>query len=275
MDINAKFIDLKMGMSPHHGVTTEAEFTKNLRDNGQLKHPTENNTLHDFLENCSIKTWIASGDLVMDYPEIGVGENDYKNQDGDVVPGTQSYVTGMLNKIKESTHFYTQRVQKKKKGNVQHFNTSKPTAQKVVECYVDPDAHKRPSFGTRKPDVVVYAGSTRGSQDIVLLGDVKGRGFGDFSDAQIGHVLDFGTELMKDYQVGRRKLYVFLTDGYRFQFFSISRDENVEGRWDILQSSVYVELLGWQVSLLEYEYVETHSLQYVFADLKFIFNVYE
>jgi hypothetical protein len=271
MDINAKFIDLKMGMSPHHGVTTEAEFTKSLRINGQLKLPTENNTLRDFLENCSINTWIAHGELVMNYPAIGVGENDHKNQDGVVVPGTRSYVTGMLNEIKVSTLLYTQRA--RKKGDVQHFNKSKSTAQKVVECYVDPDAHKRPSFGTRKPDVVVYAGSTRGSQDIVLLGDVIGRGFGDFSDDQIGHVLDFGTALMKDYQVGRRKLYVFLTDGYRFQFFSISRDENVEGRWSILQSSVYVELLGWQVSLLEYEYVETHSLQYVFADLKFIFNV--
>jgi hypothetical protein len=106
--------------------------------------------------------------------------------------------------------------------------------------YVDPTAYSRKSLGNRKPDVVSYASSdTKGSQEIVLLGDVKGRELGGFSDAEIGHVLDIGTVLMRDHQVGRRELYVFLTDGYRFQFFSISRDEIVKGRWSILQSPVY------------------------------------
>lgn len=258
IDNVAKFIELKMSISTHHGVTTEAEFTDSLRKNGELKPPTDSSFNLFLQDDCCIDKWIAHGELNMDYPGITVGENDQKDENGDVVSGTQSYVTGMLKKINESTHLYRERVQKSSgSDDARYFNKS-ASVKNDVKYDVDPDAHKRPSFGKRKPDIVGYASNTRGNQDIVFLGDVKGRGCGDFSDAQIGNVLDFGTELMRGYQVGRRKLYVFLTDGYRFQFFSISRDENVEGRWDILQSSVFVELSGWQVSLLEYD--EAHSL---------------
>ena len=237
--------ELKMSRYSHHGVTTEAEFVKCLRQNGELQPETE--LFCEVVRESSFHRWIAPGPLVMHYPDVGVGENDKKGLDGvDIIPGTQSYVSQMLDEIKASTFLYPERAPTRVCRDNRHFNKSSPVKMDL-KCHVDSTAYRRPSFGNRKPDVVCFASKeTRGSQDIVLLGDVKGRAVGNFTDAEIGHVLDFGTDLMANHQVARRKLYVFLTDGYRFQFFSISPGSE-EGRWSIFYSSVYVELAGWQV----------------------------
>eukprot|EP00603_Paraphysomonas_imperforata_P006353 CAMPEP_0114418050 /NCGR_PEP_ID=MMETSP0103-20121206/3288_1 /TAXON_ID=37642 ORGANISM="Paraphysomonas imperforata, Strain PA2" /NCGR_SAMPLE_ID=MMETSP0103 /ASSEMBLY_ACC=CAM_ASM_000201 /LENGTH=179 /DNA_ID=CAMNT_0001586379 /DNA_START=72 /DNA_END=611 /DNA_ORIENTATION=+ len=175
-------------MAINHGVTTEAEFANCLRQNGELKPATE--LFREFLGKCCIDRWIAHGSLSMDYPAMGVGENDKKGQDGVDIPGTQSYVSEMLNGMKASSCLYAERAHRSDGDKKRLFNKSNPVKMEL-RCDVDSTAYRQQSFGSRKPDVVGYAsGDTRGSQDIVLLGDVKGRGDGNFTDAEIGHVLD-------------------------------------------------------------------------------------
>jgi hypothetical protein len=128
-----------------------------------------------------------------------------------------------------------------------------PTLHTVTEAVdvnvvsqVDNTAHTHRSFATRKPDVVAFNTTLRGSSNITLIGDVKGYSTnGDFPDDEVGHVLDMGTTLMELHRT-RARLYCFLTDGYRFQYFSIERDRN-----DYLYkiSGIYVGYEGWQVSI--------------------------
>jgi len=61
-----------------------------------------------------------------------------------------------------------------------------------------------------------------------MLGDVKGcgpRNNKDFPEAEVGHILDMGTDLMTKEQFTRTTLYCFLTDGFKFQFFRCSRNQ--------------------------------------------------
>jgi serine/threonine protein kinase len=69
---------------------------------------------------------------------------------------------------------------------------------------------------------------------------------GDFPDAEIGHILDLAKVLLRSYQVFRRVLYCFLTDGERFQFFRVER--RIDGFF-FQQSSVFSNTMGWQILL--------------------------
>ena len=66
---------------------------------------------------------------------------------------------------------------------------------------------------------------------------------GDFSDAEIGHILDLAKTLLRSHH---RVLCCFLTDGERFQFFKVERriDE-----FFFQQSSVFSNTMGWQILL--------------------------
>ena len=83
-------------------------------------------------------------------------------------------------------------------------------------------SHKVVSFSGRKPDIPCFNGMLRGGGcSITLLGDVKDCGprNNDFSDVEVGHILDLRTDLLTKEQFTRTFLFCFLTDGYRFQFF--------------------------------------------------------
>ena len=90
-----------------------------------------------------------------------------------------------------------------------------------------------------------YRRDVSGPQSIVLIGDNKGRyTHSFFPDEEIGHILDMGISLMVKYQRNRAFIYCFLTNGFNFQFFRINRDGD---SFRIEQSSVYSEIVGWQV----------------------------
>jgi hypothetical protein len=110
---------------------------------------------------------------------------------------------------------------------------------------VDATAYRNVSFSTRKPDVVAYEIGRRGVSSITMIGDVKGYSSdGDFDNEEVGHVLDMTYDLM-NIQRFRNMIYCFLTDGYRFQYFRVSR--NVAGNYSVEQSSVFFQNTGWKV----------------------------
>lgn len=103
------------------------------------------------------------------------------------------------------------------------------------------------SFSGRKPHLVSYMPLRRGACSITMLGDVKGRSSnGDFPDAEVGHILDMARVLMTEHQFTRPFLIVFLTDGFRFQYFKCSRQSSDTFKYT--SSIVYTETAGWQVT---------------------------
>jgi hypothetical protein len=255
-DVKKTTSELKMART-HRGVTTEAQFVNTLRTSGQLTNSTR--AFEEFLESARVDAWINHGATNMDmFPEVGTAEND-KSKEGIITHGTQHFVTALLENIKSSSRLYSAR-----DGTENHFNKNKPCPFSPI-YFVDSHAYEHASFGSRKPDIVCYTGKNiGGSQDIVLLGDVKGRGNGDFSEAEIGHVLHFGIKLMTEHQAHRHLLYVFLTDGYRFQFFEIRLLDSCD-RWSISQSSVFTDLRGWQVRQDFISVIKITSLTRIFC----------
>jgi hypothetical protein len=90
----------------------------------------------------------------------------------------------------------------------------------------DPHAYKTPSFSTRNPDVVSYKQGLTGSLGIAFFGDLKGRGQGDFTDEQKGHILDMARRFMDKVGIHRPFLIVFLSGGKRWQFFRVMRQQD-------------------------------------------------
>ena len=71
------------------------------------------------------------------------------------------------------------------------------------------DGHAVVSYSGRSPDIPCYNGVRRGGCSIAMLGDVKGCGprNKDFLEAEVGHVLDMGIDLMTKEQFTRTTLY--------------------------------------------------------------------
>lgn len=67
-----------------------------------------------------------------------------------------------------------------------------------------PNAHAVPTFGTRKPDAAFHLKGHSGSLALVVIGEHKGRlSDGDFSNDEVGHILDMARDLMENHQVRR------------------------------------------------------------------------
>lgn len=113
--------------------------------------------------------------------------------------------------------------------------------------WADLNSYRSPSFGTRKPDNVIYKKDCSGPLAIVLFCENKGR-YSDksFSAQHCGHCLDMARELMETFQPRRRFVFCFLSDGYRFQFFRVYRNEDDDLRYDM--SLVYLGKCGLQVN---------------------------
>ena len=222
--------NLRIGMDKH-GVTTAAQWVSSLRGNHKLLYRQE---LDSFLTAAKLG-WICC-DPTFNFPPLGTAESPRVDRES----GTQAYVTGQLRSIKQATHFHAEK--RDKSGFVKKKNALN------LQSFPDPDAYERTAFGPRKPDVVAYASENlRGALAITLIGDVKGASSeGDFPDAEIGHILGLARTLLGSYQVFRRVLYCFLTDGNRFQFFKVERQSD---EFFFQQSSVFFNTMGWQILL--------------------------
>ena len=225
-------LELAQSAQVHKGVTTSAGWVRDCRNCNVLRSCDPN--FAALLTNVCCTGWVAAGNTnIFKFPDSKCLESG--------VGGTQEYVTAMFETFqngKLSLH-------NPAKTEDCYLKNEKTTLQ--FSCYPDIGAHERPSFGTRKPDNVHRCGQNEtGAHSIVMLGDNKRRADGSFTDEEVGHVLDLGSQLLWDHQKRRRKLYCYLTDGYRFQFFQISRNTS-SLVMEMMESNVYTGVLGWQV----------------------------
>ena len=110
-------------------------------------------------------------------------------------------------------------------------------------------SHKVVSFSGRKPDIPCFNGMLRGGGcSITLLGDVKDCGprNNDFSDVEVGHILDMGTDLLTKEQFTRTFLFCFSRTDTDSIFFRCFRSQQ-GGGITYEQSAVYGGEYGWQV----------------------------
>jgi hypothetical protein len=123
------------------------------------------------------------------------------------------------------------------------------------------DSHKNVPFGMRKPDIVSYPICRTGVNAIVMIGDMKRSektDNRDFTDAEVGHVLDMSIELLDDHQPWRSEFICFLSDSRRFQFFRLVK---VNSEVIVESSSVFNSLDGWRI-MLHLSTCELSSLGY-------------
>ena len=126
----------------------------------------------------------------------------------------------------------------------------------VVTCMPDASMHDTPTIGSRKPDVNIYYQSldTKGILRIVSSWELKSRGGKNqhsFSLDEIGQVIDTNMELLRQ-QPFRQFTLAVLSDGVRFVFFKIIRLGPQLDDYKVLQSSTYLNMQGWAVSIAEH-----------------------
>eukprot|EP01035_Chromulina_nebulosa_P027675 gene27675-36429_t len=188
------------------GISTAAEWVTSLRAEGSLA--VNSVGLNTFLEGLAVTSWPTAG--VAAFPP------DDATETATCLP----FVTARINEATKRVDFRS----------------------------VPVNGHDVISFSGRSPDIPCYNGERRGGCSITLLGDVKGCGSrtNDFPEAEVGHILDMGTDLMNKEQFTRKFLFCFLTDGYRFQFFRCVRSQHGDV-FSYEQSAVYGGEHGWQI----------------------------
>lgn len=105
------------------------------------------------------------------------------------------------------------------------------------------DARNTPSVGSHKPDYLLRITVCAGEHSIVVVGEIKGMADIDreFSDEEVGQILDFIQELLIK-QGWRQFAFGFLTDGVRFEFF---RGTRTESNIRFTRSGLLSEGAGW------------------------------
>jgi hypothetical protein len=189
-------------------------------------------SLDTFLEEHAVSWWPTAD--VTAFPPVGAMET----------ASCQPYVTARINEIANCGD----QVHRKKQIRIPGTSAYVKDSVRVDFRSIPVDGHAVVSYSGRSPDIPCYNGVRRGGCSITMLGDVKGCGprNKDFPEAEVGHILDMGTDLMTKEQFTRTTLYCFLTDGFRFQFFRCSRSQQGDGiRYE--QSAVYGGEHGWQV----------------------------
>eukprot|EP01033_Poteriospumella_lacustris_P015275 gene15275-10922_t len=91
-------------------------------------------------------------------------------------------------------------------------NVGNQTIAKQVEIrsLPEPQAFRKKTISLLSPDAVFYDGETRGEAAVTMLGEVKGRGSGDFLDDEVGQLIRGITRLLHC-QMFRATLIGFLT----------------------------------------------------------------
>ena len=215
------------------GVTTCAEFFQDITFDARINW---NQLCNEAV--AAGDRWFCSNSpsQPFNYPPAKTGEKDSND-----AQGTQTFVTKCLQQIFEIQ-------------NKNYFKRGSDDLLTVPKFHYSTDffAFKHPSFLNRRPDVVFHRNSRAGELAIIFFGDVKPAGEADFTDEQKGHILDMAIDFMTKVQIDRTHLFCFLTDGKRFQFFRVTREDN--DSFVFSQSEVLLEHIGWQVSAHDYDH---------------------
>eukprot|EP01036_Dinobryon_divergens_P031492 gene31492-40899_t len=193
-------------------VSTGTDIVQYLREKRLINHA---NSFDSWLMEASPtrrNLWISHGDSSRYFPAEACREKDTKtiNNGGEstITNGTQTYLEAINREVSSAGCLYLESA-----DIPGTYNES--TAIKFVRTSDPHDNQKSVSFrNRRRPDLVLYRSGCSGAYAITSLGDAKPfDGLDDaFSEAQIGHVLDMGIELMSHVQPWRSFLIVFLTD---------------------------------------------------------------
>ena len=129
------------------------------------------------------------------------------------------------------------------KGSREHFGNVVSEVILLVGRRHDCEGRNKPSMGSHKPDYLLRTTDGGGEQSIVVVGEIKGMDDpnSDFSDEEVGQILDFVQELLIK-QGWRQFAFGFLTDGIRFEFFRGTRSEN---QIKFTRSGLIIEGAGW------------------------------
>jgi hypothetical protein len=236
LTLNQKTFEVRLSAvdSEKHGVTTEAEMVQRLISSSLLGH---NEEFDRFLVSSKVDGWFEQKHIDGITFSTDLPESDKKIKDtNEIVEGVQSYVDSVLKKVFQNKALFM-------RGGKAKNLFSKQQVVSLTSTYVH-GSHKKASFLTRKPDLPFFDGTRHGGVAVVWFGDCKGSGTGEFSDADIGHVLDMGRVLMMQVQVARSMMVVFLTDGNRFQYFRILRQSS--GLYYHF-STIFTGIEAWQV----------------------------
>jgi len=252
----------------HQSPTSNKEWARELKSNNQLRFSQQ---FHSLMLAFKASGWLK--DVPLNFPEIGTPENtprkekkveaeeSAKKSKGGIplTPAVccQDFVTAIFEKMRNTNPLPIEVSATPTMGKQGTYKTRSSSSKDVItitiRSFPNPTAYKAPSYTTRKPDCVFYAGANSSSfYSITMIGDVKGRQNNNiFSDEDVGHVLDLGRELLESVQFDRMKLTTFLTDGYKIQFFEITRLISSDGRqsFDYLESNLFTGVEGWQVLL--------------------------
>jgi hypothetical protein len=219
-------------------VTTEAEFIQALHFEKKIAHCPDFDGWIGILLGETFKNgcWIFKEMNSSHVPQTACGEKDFMIGKARFM-GTQSYFTKLVNALLKPCLIYPLGAKGAfiDKGRKQLRLASTPE-----------DSHNKSSFSTRKPDFTAYKIGSAGEYAISFFGDVKpfaGDERIDFTDAEVGHVIDMGFEFMRHVQPLRPFLIVFLTDMRRWQFFKIVRLENKS--FEVQVSSIRVDAKGF------------------------------
>eukprot|EP01118_Nematostelium_gracile_P013194 TRINITY_DN4957_c0_g1_i1.p1 TRINITY_DN4957_c0_g1~~TRINITY_DN4957_c0_g1_i1.p1 ORF type:complete len:609 (-),score=105.51 TRINITY_DN4957_c0_g1_i1:136-1962(-) len=109
---------------------------------------------------------------------------------------------------------------------VQRIETERKKELKIILT----DENNRPSFGTRKPDIVGWKKLngdiiSKSSFDICVIGELKGVRHGDFTSSEKGKLLLFLENFLR-IQTFRTEVTGFLSDGVQIQFFRALKQPN-------------------------------------------------
>jgi hypothetical protein len=226
--VSIRFTEFRISQ-PHHGVSTEAEWTKGLRDQQKLK---SDESFNQFLLTKQVDWWPHEGSIT--FPTINAGE----------AAVCQRFVDGIISALLRKKRHQKMMLRLGLGGYKQDSTT-------IPDTHIKNDITSSPnhvSYSTRKPDIVVYRANIRGACSITILGDVKGRTSNtDFTNAEVGHILDMARVLLIEHQFTRLFLICFLTDGYRFQFFKCQKTRDETAGYEYLSSGVFSGVVGWQV----------------------------
>lgn len=222
------------------GPTTQAKFAQVLRNENRLKYDSRFSQL---LQNHKVDWW----------PAKFIREGEYESPPDiiqfPVLHSTetakcQPFVNEVISDLDKKMGY------KMKKNYVQGSNSQKYYSNSInLKNSLKNDvitSPTKPTFRSRKPDIVAYLPNKRGGCAITIIGEVKERSSdNEFPDAEVGQILETAMELLAEEQLLRPFLYCFLTDGFRFQFFKCFRDSNND--FEFLYSMIFLGEIGWQV----------------------------
>lgn len=240
--INQKLVDRGSKV----GTMTEAELTQQMRNNGTLSTDV---TLDEELRKLSSSGnfWIESVDDSQPvFPPLNSNERDV------VQPFFQEVMKKFVQiatcETKSRRKVFQVATAGKNRGKMMKAVDLIPS---TVSCLPDASVHNTPTVGSRKPDINVYFSTlaVKSTYRIVSSWELKPRcatmGRSDFSDDEVGQVIDTNMELLRQ-QPYREFTLSVLSDGYRFVFFKIYHRGHEQ--FEVHQSSTFLGMDGWSVA---------------------------